>query len=55
MLDYEAATGRALLNLGNDMRYVLDHIDKYISPCRIKAVRSAFVWKVAEQGSDSAI
>ena len=32
MLDYEAATGRALLNLGNDMRYVLDHAVKYIRP-----------------------
>ena len=32
MLDYDAATGRALLNLGNDMRYVLDHAVKYIRP-----------------------
>ena len=29
-LDYNAGSGRALLNLGNDMRYVLDHIYKYI-------------------------
>ena len=36
MLDYDAATGRALLNLGNDMRYVLDHIDKYIRPLQDK-------------------
>ena len=32
MLDYDAATCRALLNLGNDMRYVLDHAVKYIRP-----------------------
>lgn len=32
MLDYDAATGRALLNLGNDMCYVLDHAVKYIRP-----------------------
>ena len=32
MLDYDAAIGRALLNLGNDMRYVLDHAVKYIRP-----------------------
>lgn len=32
VLDYDAATGRALLNLGNDMRYVLDHAVKYIRP-----------------------
>lgn len=32
MLDYDAAAGRALLNLGNDMRYVLDHAVKYIRP-----------------------
>ncbi|EKC72387.1 endo-beta-N-acetylglucosaminidase H, partial [human gut metagenome] len=32
VLDYDAATGRALLNLGNDMRYVLDHTVKYIRP-----------------------
>lgn len=36
VLDYDAATGRALLNLGNDMRYVLDHIDKYIRPLQDK-------------------
>lgn len=32
MIDYDAASGRALLNLGNDMRYVLDHAVKYIRP-----------------------
>ena len=32
MIDYDAATGRAMLNLGNDMRYVLDHAVKYIWP-----------------------
>lgn len=32
VLDYDAETGRALLNLGNDMRYVLDHAVKYIRP-----------------------
>lgn len=32
VLDYDAAAGRALLNLGNDMRYVLDHAVKYIRP-----------------------
>ncbi len=31
-IGYEAATGRALLDLGADMRYVLDHADKYIRP-----------------------
>lgn len=36
VLDYDAETGRALLNLGNDMRYVLDHIDKYIRPLQDK-------------------
>lgn len=35
-LDYNAGSGRALLNLGNDMRYVLDHIDKYIRPLQDK-------------------
>lgn len=35
-LDYDAGSGRALLNLGNDMRYVLDHIDKYIRPLQDK-------------------
>lgn len=38
-LDYDAVTGRALLNLGNDMRYVLDHIDKYIRPLQDKGRR----------------
>ncbi len=31
-IDYETTTGRARLNLGDDMRYVLDHADKYIRP-----------------------
>lgn len=35
-LDYDAGSGRALLNLENDMRYVLDHIDKYIRPLQDK-------------------
>ncbi len=35
-LDYDSSSGRALLNLGNDMRYVLDHIDKYIRPLQDK-------------------
>lgn len=35
-LDYDAGSGRALLNLGNDMRYVLDHIDKYVRPLQDK-------------------
>ena len=35
-LDYDAGSGRALLNLGNDMRYVLDHIDKYVRPSQDK-------------------
>lgn len=35
-LDYEATTGRAMLNLGADMRYVLDHYTKYISPLQDK-------------------
>ena len=35
-MDYEAETGRAQLNLGNDKRYVLDHIDKYIRPLQDK-------------------
>lgn len=35
-LDYDAGSGRVLLNLGNDMRYVLDHIDKYVRPLQDK-------------------
>lgn len=35
-LDYEAETGRAKLNLGSDMRYVLDHYVKYNSPLQDK-------------------
>lgn len=35
-LDYEAATGRALFNLGNDMRYVLDHVTTLIRPLQDK-------------------
>ncbi len=31
-IGYEVATGRALLDLGDDMHYVLDHADKYIRP-----------------------
>lgn len=36
VLDYDAATGRAKLNLGADMTYVLDHADKYIRPLQDK-------------------
>lgn len=36
VLDYDAATSRALLNLGPDMRYVLDHATKYIRPLQEK-------------------
>ncbi len=32
MLDYDDASGRALLNLGKDMRYILDNRVKYILP-----------------------
>lgn len=35
-LDYEAQTGRAKLNLGSDMRYVLDHYVKYVTPLQEK-------------------
>jgi len=35
-IDYEAATGRALLNLGDDMRYVLDHATTHIRPLQDK-------------------
>lgn len=35
-INYDAATGRALLNLGNDMRYVLDHATTYIRPLQDK-------------------
>lgn len=31
-LSYDSTTRRALLNLGSDMRYVLDHATKYILP-----------------------
>ncbi len=31
-LDYNVVTGRAVLNLGENMRYVLDHAVKYIRP-----------------------
>lgn len=36
VLDYEAATGRAMLRLGSDMTYVLDHAVKYIRPLQDK-------------------
>lgn len=36
VLDYDAATGRAMLNLGSDMTYVLDHVVKYIRPLQDK-------------------
>ena len=36
VLDYETAKQRAVLNLGADMRYVLDHADKYIRPLQDK-------------------
>lgn len=36
VLDYEIDTGRAKLNLGSDMRYVLDHYSQYISPLQDK-------------------
>lgn len=36
VLDYDAATSRALLNLGADMRYVLGHATKYIRPLQDK-------------------
>lgn len=35
-LDYEEETGRAKLSLGADMRYVLDHRVKYVSPLQDK-------------------
>ena len=31
-IQYEASTGRALLDLGTDMTYVLNHVSKYIRP-----------------------
>lgn len=36
VLDYDAATGRAMLKLGSDMTYVLDHVVKYIRPLQDK-------------------
>lgn len=36
VLDYDAATSRAMLNLGADMRYVLGHATKYIRPLQDK-------------------
>lgn len=36
VLDYDAATGRALLKLGSDMTYVLNHVVKYIRPLQDK-------------------
>lgn len=36
VLDYETQTGRARLYLGSDMRYVLDHCTKYVSPLQDK-------------------
>ncbi len=35
-IGYEAATGRALLDLGDDMRYVLDHVTTHIRPLQDK-------------------
>lgn len=35
-LGYEAATGRAMLVLNSDMRYVLEHADKHIRPLQDK-------------------
>lgn len=31
-LDYDADSGRAILNLGSDMRYLLQHFDTYLKP-----------------------
>lgn len=31
-VDYDISSGRAIFNLGSDMRYVLDHYSKYITP-----------------------
>lgn len=36
VLDYDAVTNRAMLKLGSDMRYVLDHAVKYIRPLQEK-------------------
>lgn len=55
VLDYDAATGRALLNLGNDMRYVLDHTVNTSAHYRNTAAKYASVWKVEVPGSDSVI
>lgn len=35
-IGYDEATGRALLNLNSDIRYVLEHTDKYIRPLQDK-------------------
>lgn len=35
-ISYDAATGRAMLVLNSDMRYVLEHADKYIRPLQDK-------------------
>lgn len=35
-INYNASTRRAVLNLGDDMRYVLDHATKYIRPLQDK-------------------
>lgn len=36
MLDYDEPTGRAVFTLTSDMRYVLEHADKYIRPLQDK-------------------
>ena len=35
-IGYDEATGRALLDLNSDIRYVLEHTDKYIRPLQDK-------------------
>ena len=35
-IGYDATTGRALLDLNSDIRYVLEHTDKYIRPLQDK-------------------
>jgi hypothetical protein len=41
-LDYDAATGRALFVPSPDMRYVLEHADKYIRPLQDKGRKVCF-------------
>ncbi|WP_295937997.1 DUF1735 domain-containing protein [uncultured Alistipes sp.] len=49
-LGYDAASGRALFVLSSDMRYVLEHADKYIRPLQDKGRKVCFCIEGAGTG-----